>query len=65
MLLGELPRSFLMYHAGGGMSIYTSSPLERYFRDMHTVTQHIMVAQPTYEVTGRLLLGLQTDTGML
>lgn len=55
----------LMYHAGGGTSIYTSSPLERYFRDMHTVTQHIMVAQPTYEVTGRLLLGLQTDTSML
>ena len=55
----------LMYHAGGGTSIYTSSPLERYFRDIHTVTQHIMVAQPTYEVTGRLLLGLQTDTSML
>jgi alkylation response protein AidB-like acyl-CoA dehydrogenase len=55
----------LMYEAGGGTSIYAMSPLQRCFRDVHVVTQHAMVAQSTYELTGRLLLGLDTDSAML
>ena len=55
----------LMYEAGGGTSVYRTSLLQRLFRDVHVVTQHIMTAQPTYELVGRLLLGLDTDTAML
>ena len=55
----------LMYTAGGGTAIYASSPLQRCFRDVHVVTQHMMVAQPTYEVAGRVLLGIDTDVSML
>jgi alkylation response protein AidB-like acyl-CoA dehydrogenase len=55
----------LMYEAGGGTSIYATSPLQRCFRDVHVATQHAMVAQSTYELTGRLLLGLDTDSAML
>ena len=55
----------LMYTAGGGTSIYATSPLQRCFRDVHVVTQHMMVAQPTYELIGRVLLGIETDTSML
>jgi alkylation response protein AidB-like acyl-CoA dehydrogenase len=55
----------LMYNAGGGTSIYATSPLQRCFRDIHVVTQHMMVAAPTYEVSGRVLLGIDTDTSQL
>ena len=55
----------LMYSAGGGTSIYETSPLQRHFRDIHTATQHMMVAPPTLELTGRVLLGLDTDTSQL
>jgi hypothetical protein len=54
-----------MYHAAGGSSIYDSSPLQRRFRDVHVATQHVMVAPATWELTGRLLLGLRTDTTQL
>jgi len=47
------------YHAGGGSAIYASSPLQRCFRDVHVATQHIMVAQPIFELTGRVRLGLE------
>lgn len=48
----------LLYHAAGGTAIYSKSPLQRCFRDVHVATQHIMVAQPTYEVLGKVSLGI-------
>ena len=54
-----------MYHLAGGTSVYRSSPLQRIFRDVHVATQHMMVSPSTLEVTGRLLLGLPTDTAQL
>jgi alkylation response protein AidB-like acyl-CoA dehydrogenase len=54
-----------MYHTGGGSSIYDSCPLQRRFRDVHVASQHMMIAPPTWELTGRLLLGLPTDTTQL
>jgi alkylation response protein AidB-like acyl-CoA dehydrogenase len=54
----------ICYNLGGGTSIYETSPLQREFRDIHTLTQHVMVGQPTLEVAGRVLLGVPTDTTM-
>ena len=54
-----------MYHLGGGTSVYRSSPLQRFFRDVHVATQHMMVGPATWELTGRLFLGLETDTSQL
>jgi alkylation response protein AidB-like acyl-CoA dehydrogenase len=51
-----------MYEAGGGSSIYDTNPLQRRFRDVHVATQHMMVAPATWELAGRLLLGVPTDT---
>ena len=53
----------LVYHAGGGTAVYSSSPLQRCFRDVHVATQHIMVAQPLFEVFGRTALGLPVEKG--
>ena len=54
-----------MYEAGGGTSIYASSPLQRCFRDVHTATQHMMVARGSMELAGRTLLDLETDVSLL
>jgi hypothetical protein len=54
-----------MYELGGGTSVYRRSPLQRIFRDVHVATQHMMVASGTFELTGRLLLGLDTDVAVL
>ena len=48
----------LMYNAGGGTSIHETSPLERCFRDVHAVTQQIMLAPERLEAAGRVLLGM-------
>jgi indole-3-acetate monooxygenase len=53
------------YNLGGGTSIYETSPLQRRFRDVHAATQHMLVAPATWELTGRLLLGLPTDVAQL
>ena len=55
----------LMYTAGGGSSIYDSSPLQRRMRDVRVATQHMMVGPATLELTGRILLGLPTDLQQL
>ncbi|CDO59609.1 Pigment protein [Candidatus Phaeomarinobacter ectocarpi] len=54
-----------MYLLGGGSSVHRTSPLQRAFRDVHVATQHMMTAPATWELTGRLLFGLETDTATL
>ncbi|MFC8710549.1 acyl-CoA dehydrogenase family protein [Streptomyces sp. NPDC057197] len=54
-----------MYELGGGAAIHEDSPLQRRFRDAHTVTAHLQVNAATYEVAGRHLLGLPVDTARL
>jgi indole-3-acetate monooxygenase len=53
------------YRLGGGSALYESSPLQRRFRDANAATQHMLVSPPTWELSGRLLLGLETDTSQL
>ena len=55
----------LCYDAGGGTSIYATSALQRCFRDIHALTQHMIVSPATYEQIGRVVLGVETDTSML
>jgi alkylation response protein AidB-like acyl-CoA dehydrogenase len=55
----------LCYTLAGGTSVYRTSPLQRRFRDVHVVTQHMMVAPASYELPGRVLAGLPTDPSMM
>jgi alkylation response protein AidB-like acyl-CoA dehydrogenase len=50
-----------MYDLGGGSSVFLTSPLQRRFRDAHAGTQHAMISASTYEIAGRVLMGLPTD----
>jgi alkylation response protein AidB-like acyl-CoA dehydrogenase len=54
-----------MYALGGGTSVYASSPLQRRRRDMAVATQHMLVGPATWELTGRVALGLDADVGQL
>ncbi len=55
----------LMYVAGGASSLYTTCLLERAFRDVHAMTQHIGVHPRVMQTTGRVLFGLEPDTPLL
>ena len=46
-----------VYRAGGTDSIYVSSPVERLFRDVHTVAAHVAMRPSTFSDGGALLLG--------
>ncbi|MDP1556163.1 MAG: acyl-CoA dehydrogenase family protein [Hyphomonas sp.] len=54
-----------LYDLGGGAALFDSSDLQRRFRDAHAITQHIVTAPATLELTGRILFGLPTDAGMV
>jgi alkylation response protein AidB-like acyl-CoA dehydrogenase len=51
----------LVYLTGGATSLYATSPLDRAFRDVHAITQHIGVHPRLLETTGRILFGLGAD----
>ena len=53
------------YDLGGGAALFEASDLQRRFRDAHAMTQHIVTAPATWELTGRLLFDLPTDASMI
>lgn len=55
----------IVYKAAGGAAVYKTSPIQRCYRDVSVALQHAMVAPRTYEVAGRIRLGLETDTRQL
>jgi alkylation response protein AidB-like acyl-CoA dehydrogenase len=49
----------LVYKASGGTAVYQTGALDRCLRDALTMNQHLMGSLRTYEMAGRLLLGLE------
>lgn len=52
------------YTAGGATALYDTSPLQRHLRDIHTLTQHIMVAEGWLTKAGAALLGQDVGFGL-
>jgi hypothetical protein len=51
----------VLYQAGGGSSVYATSPLDRLLRDALTANQHMLHSPSVYEVAGGMLLGLEPN----
>jgi alkylation response protein AidB-like acyl-CoA dehydrogenase len=49
----------LVFKAAGGTAVYQKGPLDRCLRDVLTMNQHVVGTLRTYEMAGRLLLGLE------
>ena len=54
-----------LHRAAGASANFTQSPLERCWRDVAVVRQHIMVSSQWSEAAGRVLLGLDANTPLL
>jgi alkylation response protein AidB-like acyl-CoA dehydrogenase len=48
----------LVFKATGGTAVYQKAPLDRCLRDVVTMNQHVIATLRTWEMSGRLLLGL-------
>ncbi len=49
----------LIYKAMGGTAVYQKGPFDRGLRDVLTMNQHVIGTPRTYEMSGRLLLGME------
>jgi alkylation response protein AidB-like acyl-CoA dehydrogenase len=49
------------YHAAGATAIFENHPLERRFRDMHTVTQQLQARSSHFETVGAWMMGAASD----
>lgn len=49
----------VLHDAAGMSAVASDSVLERCWRDVHTITQHVILSPARYEVAGRVLLGLE------
>lgn len=51
----------LVWSAAGTSGIRAGSPLQRCFRDIHTLSQHTSKSLARYESVGRAMMGLESD----
>lgn len=55
----------LAFVAGGGGAVFSSSAIQRCYRDVHTGAAHLMVAPRMFEVWGRIAMGIDVDLTMM
>jgi len=50
-----------IYNLSGATAVYESNPIQRYFQDVHVMSQHLQARLSHYELVGRHWLGLKID----
>jgi indole-3-acetate monooxygenase len=51
----------ILYNAAGATAVYESHVIQRYFQDVHVISQHMQSRMAIYELVGRHWLGLPVD----
>jgi alkylation response protein AidB-like acyl-CoA dehydrogenase len=54
-----------LYTACGATAVFESHPIQRYFQDIHVITQHVQGRLQHYELVGQHWLGLPIDESRL
>src|SRR6266542_3670147 len=54
-----------LYHAAGATAVYEDHLLQRYFQDIHVISQHLQGRLSHYELVARYWLGLPIDQARL
>jgi alkylation response protein AidB-like acyl-CoA dehydrogenase len=54
-----------IYNASGVTAVYEDHLLQRYFQDVHVMSQHLQARLAHYELVGRHWLGLKIDESRL
>jgi indole-3-acetate monooxygenase len=54
-----------IYSAAGATAVYEDNVLQRYFQDIHVITQHMQSRLSHYELVGQYWLGLAIDENRL
>ena len=55
----------LVHDAAGVSAIQTSCDIERCWRDIHAMTQHVILSTGRFEVVGRIMLGLDPGSPII
>ncbi|MDQ1509981.1 MAG: indole-3-acetate monooxygenase [Actinomycetota bacterium] len=55
----------LLHDAAGMNAVARDTVLERCWRDMHTMTQHIILSPARFEIAGRVLMGLDPGSPVI
>jgi alkylation response protein AidB-like acyl-CoA dehydrogenase len=50
-----------VYNAAGATAVFESHPIQRYFQDIHVISQHLQSRLSLYQLVGRFHLGLDVD----
>jgi len=50
-----------VYNLSGATAVYDGNPIQRYFQDVHVISQHLQARLAHYELVGRHWLGLKVD----
>jgi alkylation response protein AidB-like acyl-CoA dehydrogenase len=52
-----------VYNMSGATAVYDGNPIQRYFQDVHVISQHLQARLSHYELVGRHWLGLKVEEG--